>query len=157
MNHHRMLDSVLLNFIKTCDSISRSHESPSLIFLLPFIFCWLSPGFTPTTPCLLPSCYLWPNPKHMQPFLTWTLFPPTNFLLSFLLLSAVSRSCISALLTTVTPIQWEYDGEQKDSLPLRVEKGMRKKSLDHTVNKQTDAEQISKTLNFYPSYCSGLC
>lgn len=38
MNHHRTLDSVLLNFIKTCDSISTSSTYPSfLMFSFPFI------------------------------------------------------------------------------------------------------------------------
>lgn len=105
-----MLDSVLLNFIKTCDSISRSPEYPSsLIFSLPFILCLLSPGSIPTTPCPLASCCLWPSPQNMQPFLTWTVFPPANFLPPFSYslqntCSLVSRPGISALPTTLTSV-----------------------------------------------------
>lgn len=90
MNHHGTLDSVLLNFTKTCDFLSRSFKYPStLIFSLPFIYSWKRPlpfafpSLDSHPPILAPSlpATFGPIPKT-YPFFIWAHLPPAFFLLS---------------------------------------------------------------------------
>lgn len=118
MNHHGTLNSVLLNFIKTCDYTSEFSKYPSsLMFSRSFIYLWKeappSTAFSSLVshpPVLAPSppAAFGPTPKT-YPFLTWTLFPLAFFQL-FLFLplqntcSAASGTCISASFTPLLPV-----------------------------------------------------
>lgn len=85
MNHPGTLDSVLLNFIKACDSLSGSSKYPSSLMLsLPVIYyvthwkpllllsCpWFHAHYSMLPPILLPLAQF---PERIQLFLTWTLY-----------------------------------------------------------------------------------
>ena len=69
MNHPGTLDSVLLNFIKACDSLSGSSKYPSSLMLsLPVIYL-CHPLETPSAAFLsLISCPLLHSPSHPAAF-----------------------------------------------------------------------------------------